>query len=159
MFCFPLGFVIKLRRWKHSFCSPASDFSAASTHPLQTGWTTCWLPMGVQIRVCCFHPHAPPLQYPWSWEGQGAGSPKGDPAHAPSVVTLPGRCRVGFARYRGSRQGTLASPQVSRHHSHPEPFVAHMFVYDTFPEVSPHCLHKTLIDSGVAGNFIEIIHP
>ena len=49
-----------------------------------------------------------------------------------------GRCRVGSSGYRGSRQGALAPPQVSRYHSHPEPSVAHMFVYVTFPEFSPH---------------------
>ena len=43
-----------------------------------------------------------------------------------------GRCRVGSSGHRGIGQGALASPQVSRHHSHPEPSVAHMFVYVTF---------------------------
>ena len=66
-----------------------------------------------------------------------------------------GRCRVGSSGNRGSRQGTLASPQVSRHHSHPEPSVAHMFVSVTFPEFSPHSQHKVLVDSGAVGNFIN----
>uniref|UniRef100_A0A4W5PBV2 Retrotransposon gag domain-containing protein n=1 Tax=Hucho hucho TaxID=62062 RepID=A0A4W5PBV2_9TELE len=66
-----------------------------------------------------------------------------------------GRCRVGSSGSQGSRQGTLASPQVSRHHAHPEPSVAHMFLYVAFPEFSPHSQHKALVDSGVAGNFID----
>ena len=43
-------------------------------------------------------------------------------------------CRVGSSGNREGRQGTLASPQVSRHHSHPEPSVALMFVSVTFPD-------------------------
>uniref|UniRef100_A0A4W5PKP0 Retrotransposon gag domain-containing protein n=1 Tax=Hucho hucho TaxID=62062 RepID=A0A4W5PKP0_9TELE len=66
-----------------------------------------------------------------------------------------GRCWGGSSGSRGSRQGTLASPQVSRHHAHPEPSVAHMFLYIHFPEFSPHSQHKALVDSGAAGNFID----
>ena len=44
---------------------------------------------------------------------------------------------------------------MSQHHSHPEPSVAHMFVYVTFPEFSPHSQHKAFVDSGAAGNFID----
>uniref|UniRef100_A0A8C7T4D4 ribonuclease H n=1 Tax=Oncorhynchus mykiss TaxID=8022 RepID=A0A8C7T4D4_ONCMY len=66
-----------------------------------------------------------------------------------------GRCRVGSSGDRGSRQGTLVSPQVSRHHSHPEPSITHMFLFVTFPEFSPHSQHKVLVDSGAAGNFID----
>uniref|UniRef100_A0A4W5PHU8 Retrotransposon gag domain-containing protein n=1 Tax=Hucho hucho TaxID=62062 RepID=A0A4W5PHU8_9TELE len=65
------------------------------------------------------------------------------------------RGRVGASGSRGSRQGTLALPQVSRHHAHPEPSVAHMFLYVAFPEFSPHSQHKALVDSGAAGNFID----
>lgn len=54
-----------------------------------------------------------------------------------------------------SRQQALASPQVSWHHSHPEPSVAHMFVSVTFPEFSPRSQHKALVDSRAAGNFID----
>uniref|UniRef100_A0A8L0DW93 ribonuclease H n=1 Tax=Oncorhynchus mykiss TaxID=8022 RepID=A0A8L0DW93_ONCMY len=56
-----------------------------------------------------------------------------------------GRCRVGSSGNRGSRQGNLASPQVSRHHSHPEPSVAHMFVSVTFSEFSLRSQHKVLV--------------
>ena len=63
-----------------------------------------------------------------------------------------GRCRVGSSGGRGSRHGTLASPQVSRHHSHPEPSVAHLFLYVTFPEFSQ---HKAPVDSGAPGNFVD----
>ena len=45
------------------------------------------------------------------------------------------RCRVGSSRGQGSRQGSLASPQVRRYHSHPEPSVAHMFLFATFPRI------------------------
>ena len=48
-----------------------------------------------------------------------------------------GWCRVGSSGNRGSRQGALVSPQVSWHHSHPEPSVAHIFVSVTFPKFSP----------------------
>uniref|UniRef100_A0A4W5KT83 Retrotransposon gag domain-containing protein n=1 Tax=Hucho hucho TaxID=62062 RepID=A0A4W5KT83_9TELE len=58
-----------------------------------------------------------------------------------------GRCWGGPSWSRGSRQGTLVSPQVSRHQAHPEPPVAHMFLYINFPEFSPHSQHKALIDS------------
>jgi hypothetical protein len=64
-----------------------------------------------------------------------------------------GRCRVGSSGYRGSRQGAHASPRVSRHHSHPEPSVTHMFVFVTFPEFSPHSQLKALINSGAAVDF------
>ena len=66
-----------------------------------------------------------------------------------------GLCRVGSSGNRGSRQGNLASPQVSRHHSHPEPSVAHMFVSVTFSEFSLRSQHKVLGDSGAAGNFLN----
>jgi hypothetical protein len=66
-----------------------------------------------------------------------------------------GRCWVGSSGNRGSRQGTLTSLQMSRHHSHPEPSVAHMFVSVTFPEFSPCSQHKVLVYSGMAGNFIN----
>ena len=36
-----------------------------------------------------------------------------------------------------------------------ETSVAHMFLYVTFPEFSPHSQHKVLVDSGEAGNFID----
>uniref|UniRef100_A0A4W5MHY5 Retrotransposon gag domain-containing protein n=1 Tax=Hucho hucho TaxID=62062 RepID=A0A4W5MHY5_9TELE len=62
-----------------------------------------------------------------------------------------GRCRVGSSGSRGNRQGTLASPQVSLHHSHPESFVVHLFVPVCFPEFSPHSQHKALVDSGAVG--------
>ena len=66
-----------------------------------------------------------------------------------------GRCRVGSSRGRGSRQGTLASPQVSLHHFHPEPSIVHLFVHVYFPEFFPHSQHKELVDSDAAGNFID----
>uniref|UniRef100_A0A4W5NAP5 Retrotransposon gag domain-containing protein n=1 Tax=Hucho hucho TaxID=62062 RepID=A0A4W5NAP5_9TELE len=66
-----------------------------------------------------------------------------------------GRCWGGSSGSRGSRQGTIVSPQVSRHQAHPEPPVAHMYVFITFPEFSPHSQHKALVDSGAAGNFID----
>uniref|UniRef100_A0AAZ3SND0 CCHC-type domain-containing protein n=1 Tax=Oncorhynchus tshawytscha TaxID=74940 RepID=A0AAZ3SND0_ONCTS len=66
-----------------------------------------------------------------------------------------GRCRVVSSENRGSKQSILASPQVSRHHSHLEPSVAHMFVSVTSPEFSPRSQHKALVDSGAAGNFIN----
>jgi hypothetical protein len=66
-----------------------------------------------------------------------------------------GQCRVGSSMVRGSRQGTLASPQVRSYHSHPEPSVAHMLLFVTFPEFSPHSQHKALVDSGTAGNSID----
>ena len=65
-----------------------------------------------------------------------------------------GRCQFGSSGNRDSRQGALALPQVSWHHSHPESSVAHMFLSVTFPEFSPHSQHKALVDSGAAGNFI-----
>ena len=64
-------------------------------------------------------------------------------------------CLVGSSGNRGSRQGALASPQVSWHHPHPESSVAHMFMSVTFPEFFPHSQHKALVDSGAAGNFID----
>uniref|UniRef100_A0A4W5QR03 ribonuclease H n=1 Tax=Hucho hucho TaxID=62062 RepID=A0A4W5QR03_9TELE len=63
-----------------------------------------------------------------------------------------GRCWSGSSGSRGSRQGTVVSPQVRRHQAHPEPPVAHMYVFIEFPEFSP---HKALVDSGAAGNFID----
>jgi hypothetical protein len=71
-----------------------------------------------------------------------------------SSCTICGR-RVGSSGYRDSRQGALASTQVSRHHSHPEPSAAHMFVYVTFSEFSRHSQHMALVDSVTAGNFID----
>lgn len=44
---------------------------------------------------------------------------------------------------------------MSRHTTHPEPSVAHMWLPIEFPEFSPHSQHKALIDSGAAGNFID----
>ena len=67
-----------------------------------------------------------------------------------------GRCWGGSSGSRGSRQGTIVSPQVSRHQAHPEPPVAHMYVFISFPEFSPHSQHKALVDSGAAGNFIDL---
>uniref|UniRef100_A0A8C7ITY4 Retrotransposon gag domain-containing protein n=1 Tax=Oncorhynchus kisutch TaxID=8019 RepID=A0A8C7ITY4_ONCKI len=66
-----------------------------------------------------------------------------------------GRCRVGSSGNREGRQGILASPQVSRHHSHPEPSAALMFVSVSFPDFSLHSQYKALVDSGAAGNFIN----
>ena len=66
-----------------------------------------------------------------------------------------GWCWGGSSGSRGSRQGTIVSPQVSRHQAHPEPPVAHMYVFISFPEFSPHSQHEALVDSGAAGNFIE----
>ena len=54
-----------------------------------------------------------------------------------------------------SRQGTLASPQVSLHHTHPESSVDQLFVPVCFPKFSSHSQHKELVDSGAAGNFID----
>ena len=48
-----------------------------------------------------------------------------------------GRCWGGSSRSRGSRQGTIVSPQVSQHQAHPEPPVAHMFLLINFPDFSP----------------------
>lgn len=44
-----------------------------------------------------------------------------------------GRCLGGSSGSRGSRQGSIVSPQVSRHQAHPEPPVAHMYVFISFP--------------------------
>ena len=66
-----------------------------------------------------------------------------------------GRCHVGSSGSRGNRQGTLASPQVSLHHTHPESSVDQLFVPVCFSEFSPHSQHKALIDSGAAGKFID----
>lgn len=65
------------------------------------------------------------------------------------------RCRVGSSGSRGNRQGTLASPQVSLHHTHPESSVDHLFVPVCFPDFSSHSQHKALVDSGAGGNFID----
>uniref|UniRef100_A0A8K9XJN7 CCHC-type domain-containing protein n=1 Tax=Oncorhynchus mykiss TaxID=8022 RepID=A0A8K9XJN7_ONCMY len=65
-----------------------------------------------------------------------------------------GRCWRGPSGSRASRQGTIVSPQVSRHQAHPKPPVAHMYVFILFPKFSPHSQHKALVDSGAAGNFI-----
>ena len=56
------------------------------------GWITCWLPADVQIGSCRFHPPAPPLRYPWSWEVLRSWRPEEVPSRVPSVVaevTLP----------------------------------------------------------------------
>ena len=47
------------------------------------------------------------------------------------------------------------SPQVSQHQAHPEPPVAHMFLFINFPDFSPHSQHKALVDSGTAEHFID----
>uniref|UniRef100_A0A4W5K2I5 ribonuclease H n=1 Tax=Hucho hucho TaxID=62062 RepID=A0A4W5K2I5_9TELE len=66
-----------------------------------------------------------------------------------------GRCCFCFSWSRGGRQSTVESPQVSKHQTHPELPVAHMFVFVEFNECSPHSQHKALVDSGAAGNFID----
>lgn len=63
---------------------------------------------------------------------------------------------LGWFLWESRQQaGGSGVTQVSWHHSHPEPSVAHMFVSVTFPEFSPHSQHKVLVDSGAAGNFID----
>ncbi|XP_031675373.1 uncharacterized protein LOC116369550 [Oncorhynchus kisutch] len=57
-----------------------------------------------------------------------------------------GRCWEGSSGSRGSRQGTLVSPQVSRHQAHPEPLVAHMVLFINFLEISQNSQHKALVD-------------
>uniref|UniRef100_A0A8C7RSA0 Reverse transcriptase domain-containing protein n=1 Tax=Oncorhynchus mykiss TaxID=8022 RepID=A0A8C7RSA0_ONCMY len=116
----------------------------------QSGWITCWLPADARIGACQFHPSAPPLRRPWSWEVLRLGRLEEGPV--PCTICgcrghTAGRCWGGSSGSRGSRQGTLVSPQVSRHQAHSEPPVAHMF--------SPHSQHKALADSGAAGNFID----
>uniref|UniRef100_A0A4W5PHK9 CCHC-type domain-containing protein n=1 Tax=Hucho hucho TaxID=62062 RepID=A0A4W5PHK9_9TELE len=66
-----------------------------------------------------------------------------------------GRCGGGSSGSRGGRQGTIVSPQVSRHQTHPELPVAHMFMFVDFPDFCLHSQHKALVDSGAAGNFID----
>lgn len=70
-----------------------------------------------------------------------------------------GRCWGGSPGSRGSRQNTGGSSQVSRHTTHPEPPVAHMWLLIEFPGFSPHSQHKALVDSGAAGNFIDLPWP
>ncbi|CDQ99184.1 unnamed protein product, partial [Oncorhynchus mykiss] len=43
-------------------------------------------------------------------------------------------------------------------HSHPEPIVAHIFVFVTFPEFSRRSQHKALVDKGAAGIFKVLAH-
>uniref|UniRef100_A0A674B569 Retrotransposon gag domain-containing protein n=1 Tax=Salmo trutta TaxID=8032 RepID=A0A674B569_SALTR len=66
-----------------------------------------------------------------------------------------GRCWGGFPGSRGGRRNTGGSSQVSRHTTHPDPPVAHMWLSIRFSGFSLHSQHKALVDSGAAGNFID----
>uniref|UniRef100_A0A8K9WXZ9 CCHC-type domain-containing protein n=1 Tax=Oncorhynchus mykiss TaxID=8022 RepID=A0A8K9WXZ9_ONCMY len=56
---------------------------------------------------------------------------------------------------RAGRRNTSWPPQVSRHQTHPELPVGHMFLFIFFPAFFPSLQHKALVDSGAAGSFMD----
>uniref|UniRef100_A0AAZ3RXE9 CCHC-type domain-containing protein n=1 Tax=Oncorhynchus tshawytscha TaxID=74940 RepID=A0AAZ3RXE9_ONCTS len=120
--------------------------------------TTCWLPAGVRIRSCRFH--FPALLPPIPMELGGAAS-RGTEGGVSSCTSCGRRGHTADPCWRnssGSREGrrsTTRSPQVSKHQTHPELPVGHMYVLTSFPGFLPSLQHKALVNSGAAGNFMD----
>uniref|UniRef100_A0A8K9WXI5 Gypsy retrotransposon integrase-like protein 1 n=1 Tax=Oncorhynchus mykiss TaxID=8022 RepID=A0A8K9WXI5_ONCMY len=65
------------------------------------------------------------------------------------------RCWRNSSGSREGRRSTARSPQVSKHQTHPEPPVGHVYVLTSFPGFFPSLQHKALVDSGAAGNLMD----